>query len=234
MGQICTICSHPQSLEIDAAIGRGEPGRAIAREFALSEGALRRHKFGHLSERSPDVEPDAPLRAAELSTDPEAPDDVRAVARRRLEAEEAASRAGRLAAFEADEQNRRDRARREQERAAALEAARAEAAEMAARRADLEDRAEAELRPLRRTLEMLEILDKNQTALLSRFGLLPFGQQPVTGLVQYWLRVRLGNFSPGGSIPAAMDPHRGAPLRERDPLTKAPDTREPTKPPPAA
>lgn len=93
-----------------------------------------------------------------------------------------------------------------------------QAAEMAERRGELEDRAEAELGPLLRTLEELEDLHKRHTVVMSRAGTLSSFTRPVDRLLQDWLQVKLGRYSPGGFIPAALDPHRGAALRDRDRL----------------
>ena len=51
-GRTCTICAHPQRADIDKAILRDEPYRAIACQFDVSREAVRRHhKGGHVSEK---------------------------------------------------------------------------------------------------------------------------------------------------------------------------------------
>lgn len=48
MPRVCTVCTHPQRPAIDAALVAGTPFRNIAERFAVSVGALDRHKRGHL------------------------------------------------------------------------------------------------------------------------------------------------------------------------------------------
>lgn len=49
MARPCTICTHPQRAELDAALAIGtESNRALASQFAVTEQALRRHKEKHL------------------------------------------------------------------------------------------------------------------------------------------------------------------------------------------
>lgn len=43
-GPICTVCAHPDKVEIDRLIIDGTSNRAIARQFNLSKDAVRRHK----------------------------------------------------------------------------------------------------------------------------------------------------------------------------------------------
>jgi len=50
MSNTCTICKHPQRKEIDLALIRGElSNREIARQFAVAETSLRRHRVEHLA-----------------------------------------------------------------------------------------------------------------------------------------------------------------------------------------
>ncbi len=48
MPRTCTICSHPQRVEIDAAAIAGASYRTIAHQFTVSRDALMRHKADHL------------------------------------------------------------------------------------------------------------------------------------------------------------------------------------------
>src|SRR5260370_32496038 len=48
MPRICTICSHRQRAEIDAAAIAGTSNRVIARQFAVHHDAVLRHKGDHL------------------------------------------------------------------------------------------------------------------------------------------------------------------------------------------
>jgi hypothetical protein len=135
-------------------------------------------------------------------------------AARRLEEQEARERAERLKALERDEQARRDVQARELRAAQRREEARQTAAECAALRRPLEERAEAEMGALVRTLRELEALDRKHTAALRETGVgLP--ARSLRGLLPTWVGVRLGRWSKG----ASYDPHGGAPLADRDPLT---------------
>lgn len=242
MGEVCRVCTHPQLPEIDAALLADEPVRATARMFGLTEASLRRHAANHrmntamnATEEGPEMDHSGPTQPVTAATDLETPnDDVRSVARRRLEQEEAERRAGRLAALEAEERGRRDRAAAEIERAAALEAARAEADELAARRAVVEDRAEIEAATLKATLYEAEDLYVRESRVRSRAGVLPPGLQLFPHIVQRWIPSRLGHFAPGGRLTAAVDPYGNSSLRGRDPLTKTADARVNGEPPPAA
>ncbi len=52
LGRQCTICNHPQRLEIDTALVAGVAYRRIAAEYGVSDGSLRRHKKnGHIAEQ---------------------------------------------------------------------------------------------------------------------------------------------------------------------------------------
>jgi hypothetical protein len=48
MPRTCTICSHPQRADIDAAAIAGASYRTIAHQFTVSRDALMRHKADHL------------------------------------------------------------------------------------------------------------------------------------------------------------------------------------------
>jgi hypothetical protein len=48
MPRRCTVCDHPESHGIDAALVTGAPYRSVAKRFELSESAVYRHKTEHL------------------------------------------------------------------------------------------------------------------------------------------------------------------------------------------
>src|SRR5262245_58144252 len=51
MPQLCTVCHHANSREIDLAVVRGEKSnRDIARQFGVTNAALHRHRIEHLAE----------------------------------------------------------------------------------------------------------------------------------------------------------------------------------------
>ncbi len=51
-GGQCTICNHPQRVEIDKALVAGESYRSIARRFGVTDSAVGRHKRnGHILEK---------------------------------------------------------------------------------------------------------------------------------------------------------------------------------------
>ncbi len=77
MARTCTICSHPERLEIDKQLLRGDSIAGISRNFAVSEDSLSRHRDTHLGEDVSDVigamraareEALAQIRSAELET----------------------------------------------------------------------------------------------------------------------------------------------------------------------
>lgn len=45
-GGQCTICNHPQRLEIDKALVSGESYRSVAKRFGVTDSAVGRHKRG--------------------------------------------------------------------------------------------------------------------------------------------------------------------------------------------
>jgi hypothetical protein len=49
MPRVCTICTHEQRGEMEAALLTDEPLRDIARRYATSKDALARHRDGHIS-----------------------------------------------------------------------------------------------------------------------------------------------------------------------------------------
>lgn len=49
MARTCTICSHPERMEIDAAIAIGTPFRNIVERFTVALGSISRHKE-HIAE----------------------------------------------------------------------------------------------------------------------------------------------------------------------------------------
>lgn len=48
MPRVCTICTHPQRVEIDKAIVAGESIQTIANRFPVSAQAVKRHRDSHL------------------------------------------------------------------------------------------------------------------------------------------------------------------------------------------
>lgn len=57
MPRVCTICTHPERAEIDAAVVNGAPNRRVAAQYGVAETSLRRHAAHHL--------PTALVKAAE-------------------------------------------------------------------------------------------------------------------------------------------------------------------------
>ncbi len=49
MPRVCTLCSHEDREEIDAALVLGRPSRELAEQYGLSGSAVRRHRLDHLS-----------------------------------------------------------------------------------------------------------------------------------------------------------------------------------------
>jgi len=55
MPRTCTICTHQQASEINAALLRNEASRRIARRFGASESAVYRHQqvsYNHRQRRT--------------------------------------------------------------------------------------------------------------------------------------------------------------------------------------
>lgn len=50
MARHCTICEHPERVEIDSQIIEGKSFRNITEHFSISLGALHRHKSDHIDE----------------------------------------------------------------------------------------------------------------------------------------------------------------------------------------
>jgi hypothetical protein len=48
MPRRCTVCDHPERHSIDEALVSGAPYRSVAKQFALSESSVYRHKTEHL------------------------------------------------------------------------------------------------------------------------------------------------------------------------------------------
>lgn len=48
MGRVCSVCTHPNRVEIDKALVAGESNRAISRRFRVSKDAVLRHAAEHL------------------------------------------------------------------------------------------------------------------------------------------------------------------------------------------
>jgi hypothetical protein len=48
MGRVCTVCSHPERAEIDAAAIAGASYRTVAHRFHVTRYALMRHKADHV------------------------------------------------------------------------------------------------------------------------------------------------------------------------------------------
>jgi len=55
MARPCSICTHPERLEIDRLILSGESYRNIAKQFGLSIGTISRHKEAHIGTDLQDV-----------------------------------------------------------------------------------------------------------------------------------------------------------------------------------
>ena len=55
MARPCSICTHPERLEIDRLLLRGESYRKIAERFGLSTGSISRHKEAHIGTDLRDV-----------------------------------------------------------------------------------------------------------------------------------------------------------------------------------
>jgi transposase-like protein len=49
MSRSCSVCAHPDVVEIDRSIAAGEGVRAVARRHEVGEAALRRHRRAHTS-----------------------------------------------------------------------------------------------------------------------------------------------------------------------------------------
>lgn len=217
MGQVCTICSHVQSLEIDAAFLRGEPARAVAREFGLTEAAVRRHRANHLFEKGPEMVPDAPTRPAESLKAPESQEDARSAAQRLYENEEIERRSQRLAELERQEQDRRERAAAEQKRADALAAARQRLAALRGELPGLDDDIERLIDELAEAIDARMKVEHQLYAALTSAGT-PFYGAGFKPHLRQFLSIKLPDYVLG----ASFDERRGAPLRERDPMA-APD-----------
>lgn len=48
---ICRACTHPQAVEIDEALSRGERQAAVARRFSIPTSSMNRHRSNHLRKR---------------------------------------------------------------------------------------------------------------------------------------------------------------------------------------
>src|SRR5262245_13273628 len=48
MSRPCTVCTHPQRDDVDSALVARVPFRHIAAQYAISTGALQRHRRDHL------------------------------------------------------------------------------------------------------------------------------------------------------------------------------------------
>src|SRR4051794_37418 len=49
MDKVCQACKHPERTAIEEALERGEPYQALAKQFSLLIGAMRRHRKAHLT-----------------------------------------------------------------------------------------------------------------------------------------------------------------------------------------
>jgi len=49
VARACTVCNHPQRAAIDERLAIGHSRQRVAKDFGLGEGAVDRHKAGHLS-----------------------------------------------------------------------------------------------------------------------------------------------------------------------------------------
>ena len=67
--KMCAICDHAERAAIEAAMGKGESFRAIARQFGVSTTTLHRHKGGHM----PVAVEEPPPAVAVTQPDPERP-----------------------------------------------------------------------------------------------------------------------------------------------------------------
>ena len=207
----------------------------MARQFELVETSVRRHRSNHLlplvgrdgvSETpsyaeevrdpgAPEIGPNGPTAIEKEEED--VPETVEATARRRYEEEESRARQERIEALEAEEQGRREREAADRRREEAMAAAREKAAELGVRRRELEERAEAELEAVIRTLDELAGVDKEHVRELDAAKLLSPTTPPLRRTLPRWVSAKMGAYSPGATI----DAHGGASLAERDPLTPA-------------
>ena len=53
MPRACSICTHPDRLAVETALGRGMPLRTIADHWAISKTALLRHRERHRLPQAP-------------------------------------------------------------------------------------------------------------------------------------------------------------------------------------
>lgn len=140
---------------------------------------------------------------------------VQEIARRRLEAEEAAARDARLRELEAKEERRREAERAEREREERRAAARAKAEEMAVRRGELIRSVEEAAAVLVASIAELESLDSVHRRKLTEAGEM-VTSEPVRALLRGWLAG-----VPGLPI-EGLDPWsysgRNPRLLDRDPL----------------
>lgn len=68
-GGQCTICNHPQRVEIDTALIEGESYRSVARRFGVTDSAIGRHKRnGHIAEQIAKVARKKEIRQAKQIT----------------------------------------------------------------------------------------------------------------------------------------------------------------------
>jgi len=65
MPRTCTICFHPDRAAIDEALVAGDGFASIARQHAVSQDAVARHRAGHLPERIAQTPKAADVAAAE-------------------------------------------------------------------------------------------------------------------------------------------------------------------------
>jgi len=91
--RVCTVCSHGDRPAINAALVAGEPKRAIAARFGLSESAVKRHAADHLPAALVTA-----ARAAEVAEAEGLLRQVEAIARRARAYETQAASAGDLRA----------------------------------------------------------------------------------------------------------------------------------------
>ncbi len=58
MPRVCTICTHPQRKEIEAAFLSGKSFRKIGEQYSVGDNAVRRHKLAHMPKTKRKLYPD--------------------------------------------------------------------------------------------------------------------------------------------------------------------------------
>lgn len=140
--------------------------------------------------------------------------DLRAAAEERLRQEESRARESRIAGLVRQEEARREREAEDAARNARVRAAQQEAARLAQERRELEGELEKSVAALNLKMAELVSLDGRHRNALSAAGKKPPGE-PLRWMLKSWLASRTGA-AVGVNV---FDPHDGAPLYDRDPLT---------------